>query len=178
MDSPNTDVVQAARGLQGERKGACCTAVSQSCLPPPLAHPPRPPAPPPLQRRTALHLAAWAGQVDCLKALLAAGADINAAAQDDMNALHFAAVKGQTEATRWLLNSGAGLGLLIQPASHMRSERMPECRCLPACRRTSRLSTLAALTSAAALCRVGCRHEGGCQDAQRQQRTHHGSKAG
>lgn len=40
-----------------------------------------------LQRRTALHLAAWAGQVDCLKALLAAGANHNADAQDGMNAL-------------------------------------------------------------------------------------------
>lgn len=40
-----------------------------------------------LQRRTALHLAAWAGHVDCVKALLAAGADHNADAQDAMNAL-------------------------------------------------------------------------------------------
>lgn len=58
------------------------------------------------QRRTALHLAAWAGQLECVKALLAAGAEAGAAAQDDMNGLHFACVKGRTDVARWLLNSG------------------------------------------------------------------------
>ena len=86
--------------LRGSKPSLRATAAA-------AASPPPPDPLPFLQRRTALHLAAWAGQVDCLKALLAAGANINAAAQDDMNALHFAAVKGQTEAIRWLLNSGA-----------------------------------------------------------------------
>ena len=43
---------------------------------------------------------------DCVKALVAAGAQKGASAQDDMNALHFAATKGRAEVARWLLNAG------------------------------------------------------------------------
>eukprot|EP00887_Chlorella_sp_A99_P001103 scaffold14.g1103.t1 len=47
--------------------------------------------------RTPLHLAAWAGQLDAVKALVAAGAGLKAVGQDDTNALHFAAQKGRTK---------------------------------------------------------------------------------
>lgn len=47
------------------------------------------------------------GPQECVKLLLAHGAQVGAAAMDDMNALHFAAQKGHTEAARALLNAGA-----------------------------------------------------------------------
>lgn len=75
----------------------------------PGSHPCRPAAscvPACLQRRTALHLAAYAGHLEGVKALLAAGAQPGAAAQDDMNALHFAALKGHAPVIKWLLNEG------------------------------------------------------------------------
>ena len=47
-----------------------------------------------------------AGHTDCVKALIAAGCQIGAGAQDDMNALHFAAQKNSVQAARWLINEG------------------------------------------------------------------------
>jgi len=71
-------------------------------------------------------MAAWAGQLNCLKALLAAGAKISVGAQDDMQALHFAALKGHTACVQWLLDEGAkincknrrGFSPLHMAASH------------------------------------------------------------
>lgn len=57
--------------------------------------------------RTPLHLAAWAGQLECCKVLVAQGTDKNAAAMDDTTALHFAAQKGHFEVARFLLNEGS-----------------------------------------------------------------------
>ena len=45
-------------------------------------------------------------QVDCVKALLEAKADVKVFAMDDMNAMHFAAQKGHAEVVRLLLNRG------------------------------------------------------------------------
>lgn len=45
-------------------------------------------------------------QVECVKLLLEAGANIKAFAMDDMNAMHFAAQKGHAEVVRQLLNAG------------------------------------------------------------------------
>ncbi|CAK0785855.1 hypothetical protein CVIRNUC_009067 [Coccomyxa viridis] len=56
--------------------------------------------------RTALVMASWAGQVECVKALLEAGANTKIFAMDDMNAMHFAAQKGHAEVVRLLLNAG------------------------------------------------------------------------
>lgn len=56
--------------------------------------------------RTPLIIAAWAGQVDNVKALLLMGASASAAAGDDMTGLHFAAQKGYTEVCRILINHG------------------------------------------------------------------------
>ena len=45
-------------------------------------------------------------QVDCVKDLLEAGANVKVFAVDDMNAMHFAAQKGHAEVVRQLLNAG------------------------------------------------------------------------
>lgn len=50
--------------------------------------------------------AAWAGQKDAVQLLIAAGAQLSAAATDDINALHFASQKGHQEVCRLLINSG------------------------------------------------------------------------
>ena len=47
-----------------------------------------------------------ARQVECIEALIVAGADVKAGAGDDMSPLHFAASKGHTEACRTLLAAG------------------------------------------------------------------------
>jgi ankyrin repeat protein len=44
---------------------------------------------------------------ESVKLLLAHGAQVGAAAMDDMNAIHFAAQKGHVEALRALINAGA-----------------------------------------------------------------------
>lgn len=59
--------------------------------------------------RSPLHLAAWAGQLECCKLLVAEGADKGAAAMDDTTALHFAAQKGHLEVVRFLLNEGVSV---------------------------------------------------------------------
>ena len=45
-------------------------------------------------------------QVECVQALLEAGADKSAGAMDDMSALHFAAQQGHTEVVKALINAG------------------------------------------------------------------------
>ena len=46
-------------------------------------------------------------QVECVKALLNAKADVKVFAMDDMNAMHFAAQKGHADVVRLLINHGA-----------------------------------------------------------------------
>ena len=58
-------------------------------------------------RYSGYHLQALYVQVDCVKALLEAKADVKVFAMDDMNAMHFAAQKGHAEVVRLLLNHGA-----------------------------------------------------------------------
>eukprot|EP00741_Cyanophora_paradoxa_P000389 tig00000404_g380.t1 len=48
--------------------------------------------------RTALHMAAWAGKAEAVKALLQAGADVNAKAADDVTPLMFASQGGHAGA--------------------------------------------------------------------------------
>ncbi len=54
-----------------------------------------------------------APQVECIEALIVAGADVKAGAGDDMAPLHFAASKGHTEACRTLLAAGDGLSACL-----------------------------------------------------------------
>lgn len=59
-------------------------------------------------KRTALHLAAWAGHCDAVALLLKQpGIQIAAPAQDGMTALHFAVMKGREDVVEKLLDSGA-----------------------------------------------------------------------
>jgi len=58
-------------------------------------------------QRTALHLAAWAGQLDSVKQLCDAGADVNALACDGVMSLHFAAQNGHQAVCKELLKRGA-----------------------------------------------------------------------
>ena len=53
-------------------------------------------------RLTRLH----ALQAECVEALLKAGCDLKAVAQDETSALHFAAQTGRTDVCRILLNAG------------------------------------------------------------------------
>lgn len=63
--------------------------------------------------RVPLHLAAWAGQLECCKILVAEGADKSSAAMDDTTALHFAAQKGHLEVVRFLLNEGMRICAIV-----------------------------------------------------------------
>ena len=56
---------------------------------------------------TAMHHAAFSGQVDALRSLLAAGADVNAVTKDRETPLMVAVTCGHTEAVRFLLANGA-----------------------------------------------------------------------
>ncbi len=61
---------------------------------------------------TPLHLAAWNGQSDCVRALLQAGADVNARntrkwGASGLTALHYAANEGWSDCLRLLLEAGA-----------------------------------------------------------------------
>lgn len=58
-------------------------------------------------RRTALHLAAWAGHTDVCQALLDAKCIVDATASDLMTALHFASQGGHVAVVRALLDAGA-----------------------------------------------------------------------
>jgi len=57
-------------------------------------------------QRTPLMLAAWAGNKNIVKALIAAGVNVTLGASDNMNALHFAAQKGHSECARLLITAG------------------------------------------------------------------------
>jgi ankyrin len=59
--------------------------------------------------RTALHLAAQAGHIPMLRALLSRGANVNAATPSGDTALHFASYAGQDLALRCLLDAGANV---------------------------------------------------------------------
>jgi uncharacterized protein len=56
---------------------------------------------------TPLHVAAIRGDVPAIRALLEAGADINAPGEDGYTPLHDAALQGHSEAVRLLLERGA-----------------------------------------------------------------------
>eukprot|EP00965_Chrysotila_dentata_P220669 6191927-Pleurochrysis_carterae.AAC.2 len=58
-------------------------------------------------RRTALHLAAWAGHAKIISMLLTGGANVHATAMDGITALAFAAQNGHVEAAKQLLAGGA-----------------------------------------------------------------------
>jgi len=57
-----------------------------------------------------MHEAAGAGCCEALRALLAAGADVNAAVDDGWTCLHSAVKGGHADAVRLLLDSGADPG--------------------------------------------------------------------
>lgn len=60
-----------------------------------------------IHKRTPLHLACWAGQLEAVKVLLhAPSSNKKIGAMDDMNAVHFACQKGHTEIVRHLINAG------------------------------------------------------------------------
>ena len=58
--------------------------------------------------RSALHLAAFSGQVAAVQMLLNSGAHASVGARDDVTPLHFACQKGHVEVVKALLAGGAG----------------------------------------------------------------------
>ena len=60
-------------------------------------------------RQSALHKAAWAGDIATIQALLAAGADVNMQTTRGRTALHFAAWNGHTTTIQALLTAGANV---------------------------------------------------------------------
>ena len=58
-------------------------------------------------KRTALHLAAYAGQLEAVRFLIASGAKTAVEAMDGIAPLHFACQKGHWEVARELINLGA-----------------------------------------------------------------------
>lgn len=57
-------------------------------------------------REAALHVAVRSGCLDCVKALVVAGADVNAKTTDGKTPLHLAKFKGQREVADYLLSHG------------------------------------------------------------------------
>ena len=57
-------------------------------------------------REAALHIAVRSGCLDCVKALVKAGADVNAKTKDGKTPLHMAKFKGQREVADYLLSHG------------------------------------------------------------------------
>ncbi|RWP40707.1 ankyrin repeat domain-containing protein [Mesorhizobium sp.] len=60
-------------------------------------------------RENALHIAARSGCLDCVKALVEAGADVNAKTKDGKTPLHLAKFKGQREVADYLMAHGVVL---------------------------------------------------------------------
>ena len=56
---------------------------------------------------TALHLAAYQGHTDAVRALVLAGADVSAKNVGEATALYYAAMEGHTDAVRALVVAGA-----------------------------------------------------------------------
>ncbi|KAK3601000.1 hypothetical protein CHS0354_008110 [Potamilus streckersoni] len=56
---------------------------------------------------SALHLATYKGDLDCVQALLEDNVDLNQSGNSDLTALHIAALCGQAEITSYLLEKGA-----------------------------------------------------------------------
>ena len=60
-------------------------------------------------REAALHIAARSGCLDCVKALVEAGADVNAKTKDGKTPIHVAKFKGQREVADYLMSHGVVL---------------------------------------------------------------------
>ena len=60
-------------------------------------------------RRTALHLAAHAGDLDSVNRLIAAKSDVHRMAEDGFTALHFASLAGKADVVGALLRSKANV---------------------------------------------------------------------
>ena len=67
---------------------------------------------------TPLMIAAIGGQVECLKELIAAGADVNKRDADDRTALIFASEKGRTDCVKALITVGARANVNIMKAEN------------------------------------------------------------
>lgn len=57
--------------------------------------------------QTALHMAADAGNLECVELLVSSGCDINAADQDGISVLHAAVIAGHEKTVEFLLSNGA-----------------------------------------------------------------------
>lgn len=101
---------------------------------------------------TPLHLAATNSDVTAVKALLAAGADVNAKDMDNNTPLHMAAYTNQVEATKVLLEAGADVNVVSSGG------RTPM-----AMARKSRADEIAGLISLWIL--KGCKSGGKCEQA-------------
>ncbi|CAM9265297.1 unnamed protein product [Chrysoparadoxa australica] len=64
-------------------------------------------------KRTALHLAAWAGGLGAVKALLRYKANARAKAMDNFTPLHFASQGGHSECCEALLDAGAKINAVV-----------------------------------------------------------------
>ncbi len=102
-----TGVVSVATG---DLSAAGVPAVSASVVGVPAVDLPAPDAP--------MADAAMRGDAEAVRALLADGADVNAAHGDGMTALHWAALNGNAEIARLLIGAGAVLGADTRLGAH------------------------------------------------------------